>query len=89
MGDRGSYHLFKISRHLNFGRSVCLSVEPGATDQREDFARVLPEAAQARQQRVTQFVNGVKEPVGKALGVFEDVPELLAGVEFGTVGRQG
>ena len=61
-------------------------VQPRSSDQGEDPLRVCPPFGQHRLHRFPQLLDGLEDPVTDP--VFDEVPELLAGIEFGTVGRQ-
>ena len=59
---------------------------PGATNPSENGLSVLPEALQARQQRVAQLVGAAVALIGHFF--LDHVPGMLAAVAFRTVGRQ-
>jgi hypothetical protein len=66
-----------------------LRLQPWATNKREDRLSVVPKSLQARPQSFSKIFYRLKQAIGKAFCVFEDIPELFAGIEFGTVWWKG
>ena len=52
---------------------------------REDRLSVIPKAFQFRAQGFSWILYRLKQPIGEAFRVFEDIPHLLTGIELGTV----
>jgi|GEM_PF-5945228 len=60
------YYLFKLTRSLNFRSSVCLRLQPWATDKREQRLSVIPKSLQV-------IFYRLKQSTGKAFCFFEEL----------------
>ena len=69
---------------LGFGRRVCLILQPGSTDRRQDPPRARPRFGLHRRHGLPQLLDGFSDPVADP--VLDQIPELLAGIGLGTAG---
>jgi hypothetical protein len=77
---------FEIREKRLFGRRVWLKGQPVTTEEGEDREGIVPVASQEGKDEAGQFGDGGEDAVADI--IFDDVPELLAGVEFWRVGRE-